>query len=163
MDRRFAWQVGTKLAQTARWPGGPIGGNDMNRRYRVAIFAAAAALMPSATAAAHDTAPKAPTPKAYIVSEIEIKDEAAYAAYAPRVLPVLRAFGGRYLARGGSVVPLEGKSPARRVVIIEFASLAKARAFWDSPGYREIVTMRHQAAESRVFIVEGSAGVPTME
>ena len=75
---------------------------------------------------------------------------------APQVLPILREYGGRYLARGGNVIPLEGKPPARRVVIIEFANLAKARAFWDSPAYRAIVTMRHQAAESRVFIVEGS-------
>jgi uncharacterized protein (DUF1330 family) len=130
----------------------------MRKSLRIALVAAAA-ILPFGMAGSQPAAsPNADEAKAFIVSEIEIRDEAAYAAYAPQVLPVLREYGGRYLARGGRIAPLEGKPPARRVVIIEFANLAKARAFWDSPAYRAIVKKRHQAAESRVFIVEGIQG-----
>jgi uncharacterized protein (DUF1330 family) len=41
--------------------------------------------------------------------------------------------------------------------VIKFDSMEKAKAWYDSPAYQEIRPIRHRAAKSRVFIVEGTA------
>ncbi len=56
--------------------------------------------------------------------------------------------------RGGHTQALEGAAP-NRVVVLEFASLAAARAFYDSADYREARKIREAASRSRVFLVEG--------
>jgi uncharacterized protein (DUF1330 family) len=100
----------------------------------------------------------APTAKAYIVGEVDVKDADAYKTYAAQTPAIIRKYGGVYLARGGQTVPLEGAAPAGRVVVIEFPSLEAARAFQSSPEYTAIVSIRHKAATSRTFIVQGLAG-----
>jgi uncharacterized protein (DUF1330 family) len=96
-----------------------------------------------------------PAPKAYVVGEIEVKDLETYKTYAAQTPAIIAKHGGAYLARGGQTVPLEGSTPASRVVVIEFPSLAAARTFEDSPEYRAIAPTRQRAATSRLFIVEG--------
>jgi uncharacterized protein (DUF1330 family) len=65
-------------------------------------------------------------------------------------------FGGRYVVRGSEIASLEGEPPKGRIVVIKFDSMEKAKAWYDSPAYREIRPIRHGAAKSRVFIVEGT-------
>lgn len=95
-------------------------------------------------------------PKAYAVVEIKVTDAQAYKQYIHAVTPVVTQFRGKYIVRGGTVIPLEGKAPAGRVVIIEFPSLALAKSFEDSPQYLKIAPLRHRASRSRLFLVEGS-------
>jgi len=59
--------------------------------------------------------------------------------------------------RGGQTVAVEGDAPAGRIVVIEFVSLAAAQSFEDSAEYRDVADLRHKAARSRVFLVEGTA------
>jgi len=54
----------------------------------------------------------------------------------------------------GALEVLEGAG-LESVVILEFPSLAAARAWYDSPAYREARAFRHLAADYRAFIVEG--------
>jgi uncharacterized protein (DUF1330 family) len=96
-------------------------------------------------------------PKGYVLAEITVTDPDAYKQYAAAVAPTVAKFGGKYLVRGGQTVALEGDPPAGRVVVIEFDSLAAARAFEDSSDYRSVAELRHKAARSRVFLVEGTA------
>jgi uncharacterized protein (DUF1330 family) len=49
---------------------------------------------------------------------------------------------------------LEG-APMDSVVVLEFATAASARAWYDSEAYREARAFRHLAADYRVVIVEG--------
>jgi uncharacterized protein (DUF1330 family) len=51
---------------------------------------------------------------------------------------------------------VEGEPPRGRIVVIEFDSLAAARSFEDSPDYQAVAPLRHKAASSRVFLVEGA-------
>jgi uncharacterized protein (DUF1330 family) len=96
-------------------------------------------------------------PKGYVISEINVTDADAYKQYASAVGPVVTKFGGKYLVRGGQTVAREGDPPAGRIVVIEFDSLVAARAFEDSPEYQTVAELRHKAAKSRVFLVEGTA------
>src|SRR6476469_1869555 len=95
------------------------------------------------------------TPRAYIVAEVQVSDSAAYRPYVQRTGPIVAQYGGRYLARGGATQSFEGTAPAGRIALIEFPNLAALQRFESSPEYREVVPIRHRAATSRVYAVEG--------
>lgn len=98
-------------------------------------------------------------PKGYVVAEIDVKDPEAYRDYVAVAFPVIQKFGGRFLTRGGTTIPVEGRPPAQRVMIIEFASLEQAKAFEFSKDYTDIAPLRQKSADSRLFLVEGAADV----
>lgn len=93
--------------------------------------------------------------KGYILAEIEVTDPEIYKQYMPLAAAAISAFGGRYLARGGAVATLEGESPPRRTVLLEFASPEKAKAFFASPQYQEAAAIRRRSARGRVLLLEG--------
>ena len=53
---------------------------------------------------------------------------------------------------------LEGREETDRVVVIEFPSLARAKAFWDSPEYGEARSKRAGAATGQFIVVDGYTG-----
>jgi hypothetical protein len=53
------------------------------------------------------------TPKAYVVSEIEVINQEAQAAYLPKVAEVIKSTGGTFLARGGKKLS-RSREPKRR-------------------------------------------------
>jgi len=116
-----------------------------------------ATILGAAAGAAAAGAVKARTPKAYIVTEVDLTgDMAAFQRdYAAHVLATVEPFGGKYLARGGRVEGTEGEPPKGRIVISVFDSFEKAKAWRYSPAYMEIVGVREREAKSRQFIVEG--------
>ena len=59
------------------------------------------------------------------------------------------------MVRGGAVETLEGDWSPRRLVMLKFESLARARQWWDSPEYREGKALRRETATSRLIAVEG--------
>jgi uncharacterized protein (DUF1330 family) len=91
----------------------------------------------------------------YVIAEVEVHDPEAYEAYRSGVLATLQPFGGQFLVRGGNVELLEGEGVPRRLVIIEFPSVERARDWYTSPAYREILPIRFRHAESRLLLVEG--------
>jgi len=100
------------------------------------------------------------TPKAYIVTEVELTgDQEAYQRdYAAHAQSTVEPFGGHYLARGGRVLGTEGEPPKARIVISEFPSFEDAKAWRYSPAYTKIVTVRLRESKSRQYIVEGVGG-----
>ena len=94
---------------------------------------------------------------AYIVVDIQVTDPETMKQYSPRAAALVESLGGRSIVRGGKVEVLEGEPPAGRVAIVQFPSMERAQQFWNSPAYREIVPIRHKAAKTRSFLVEGVA------
>ena len=121
--------------------------------------AAAAILGAAAGAAASRGLQGARTPKAYIVTEVDVTGDMALFQrdYAAHAKSTVEPFGGHYLARGGRVLGTEGEPPKGRIVISEFDSFEQAQAWRYSPAYMKIVTVREREAKSRQFIVEGVA------
>jgi uncharacterized protein (DUF1330 family) len=122
------------------------------------VIAAGALLLGAAAGAAAMAGRQTPaTPKAYIVTEVEVTGnaEAFQRDYAAHAAATAAPFGGRYLARGGRTVTLEGDPPKGRVVICAFDSLEKAQAWRNSPEYVKIAAVRLREATSRQYIVEG--------
>ena len=95
-------------------------------------------------------------PKAYVIVDMDVTDPDRYAAdYVPLSGPSVEAAGGRYLARGGETTVLEGGSQPHRTVLIEFESVDAAKAWYDSPAYREAREARSETAVGSFVVVEG--------
>lgn len=94
-------------------------------------------------------------PKAYIVAQIDVTNAQQYAEYTKLSPSIIDKFGGRFLARGGRSKTLEGAAAPGRVVVIEFPSVERAQAFYDSPEYTAARKVRAGAANVQFVLVEG--------
>lgn len=92
---------------------------------------------------------------AYVIAMVDIKDPVRYEGYRAMVLPTITAYGGRFIARGGRTDVLEGAWAPRRVVIIEFPTLARAKEWWSSPEYSEARAIRQATSEGTLIAIEG--------
>jgi uncharacterized protein (DUF1330 family) len=92
---------------------------------------------------------------AYVIATVDVKDPVRYEEYRRLVLPTITAFGGRFIARGGRTEVLEGAWPARRLVIVEFPSVERAKAWWSSPEYSEAKAIRQATSDGTLVLVEG--------
>ena len=92
---------------------------------------------------------------AYVIVDIQITDPATYEEYRKQAAATVEAFGGRYLARGGTVEALEGDWVPGRTVVLEFPTLQRAKEWWGSDLYAPAKAMRHRAARSRMIVVQG--------
>ena len=97
-------------------------------------------------------------PPAYVVIAVQnITDAEAMKTVVQRASPeALAVSGGHYIVRTNEITGLEG-TPPKRLVIIAFDNLEKARAWEDSPRAKETAAMRAKAADSVSFMVEGVA------
>jgi uncharacterized protein (DUF1330 family) len=76
-------------------------------------------------------------PRAYVVIDIDVTDQQGFTKeYAPMAGKIITDGGGKYLARGGKTIAIEGTAP-KRLTIVEFPSLEKAQATFTSAAYRE--------------------------
>ena len=92
---------------------------------------------------------------AYVIVDIDIHDPAGYEEYRRLATPTVGAYGGRYIARGGTTEVFEGSWSPRRLVILEFESIGRARAWLESPEYTPLKAIRHRTATSNMVAVEG--------
>lgn len=92
---------------------------------------------------------------AYIVARIQITKPDRYREYTLRTPKVVAQYGGRFIVRGAEIHALEGPPETRRLVILEFPSVERARAFWDSPEYSRLRKFREGAGEAQFFLVDG--------
>ncbi len=93
---------------------------------------------------------------AYWVARSVINDPAAYKRYTDLVPDIIARHEGRILARGGDYEILEGPRKFQRFVVIEFPSMAHARACFESRDYPEAARGRRAdgAGEVELVIVE---------
>ena len=92
---------------------------------------------------------------AYVIFDVEIRDMAQYRTFMDCVKPALEEAGGRYLARGGALKVHEGDWQPRRIVLLEFPSVAHFEAFYESPTYRGLKAVRDACSSARLVSVEG--------
>ncbi|MBB2201113.1 DUF1330 domain-containing protein [Gluconacetobacter tumulisoli] len=93
---------------------------------------------------------------AYIVFTREnTTDQAELDAYMKAVAPTFEGHPVRILAAYGTQDVLEGTAP-EGVVIVEFPTMAEARAWYDSPAYQAVAQRRHRGSAYRVVIVQGT-------
>jgi uncharacterized protein (DUF1330 family) len=92
---------------------------------------------------------------AYIIVRMHVTDMEQYKEYAKAAPGVVAQYGGRVIVRGGETVTLEGPEEKDRIVVLEFPSLDRARAFYGSEEYTAAVKLRAGAASAQFVAVEG--------
>lgn len=92
---------------------------------------------------------------AYIIVEVDVQDPVRYENYKKLTPASLKAYDGKFIVRGGNAELLEGEDEPKRIVILEFDSVEKAKQWWNSPEYSEAKKLRHHTAKSRMIVVEG--------
>ncbi len=91
----------------------------------------------------------------YIVFTREsTRDASELATYSQKVGGAMAGHPVTVLAAYGRQEVLEGP-PVEGVVILEFPNFAAAKAWYDSPAYRQVRQHRFKGADYRAVIVEG--------
>ena len=126
----------------------------MKTKYTVALaMAASFALGALAVQGLHAQA----KPPGYVVVEVAVTDKDGYAKeFIPPAAKAIEEGGGKYVVRGGKTTSFQGTPPASRVVVLQFESMDKAQAWWDSPGRKNSQTIGDKYATFRIFAVEGA-------
>jgi uncharacterized protein (DUF1330 family) len=91
----------------------------------------------------------------YVIADVEVVDAAGFEDYRARVPATIARYGGRYLVRGGATEVREGDWSPRRLIVLEFPSLARAREWFDSPEYAPLIALRQRTARTRIVLAEG--------
>jgi len=125
----------------------------MNKR--LPVFAALLAGFALGAAAVEGVRAQA-KPPAYTIGEIEVTDPATYQNYMDGTSSRVPASGGRFIVRGGRTFVVNG-APPKRIVVIQWESLEKAQAFFESDAYKQFIPIRDKSSNFRAFVIEGVA------
>ncbi len=92
---------------------------------------------------------------AYVIVEIDILDPAGYEEYKKLASATVEKYGGKYIVRGGRTEVLEGDWDPKRIVVLEFESMQRAREWLYCKDYSEPRKMCHRTAKTNMVVVEG--------
>lgn len=93
-------------------------------------------------------------PVAYTIAEFEVNNADKFKAYGDATTAQIPRAGGKFVARGGKTFVVAGDAP-KRVVIVEWPSLEKAQAYFESAEYKQLVAIRDENSKFRSFVIEG--------
>ena len=98
---------------------------------------------------------------AYWISRCVINDPVQYKRYTDLVPAIIKAHGGRVLARGGPYQIMEGPKTFHRFVVIEFPTLQAGTGCFLSPEYQAAAAHRRGGAGivENVIVESGDATV----
>jgi uncharacterized protein (DUF1330 family) len=95
---------------------------------------------------------------AFVIADVSPDDVEAYRAsgYLEAAARTSKEYGGFYRARGGALTVLEGEWEPERIVLIEFPSMERLLAWYNSAEYQEWVAVRREhIPDSRLVAIEG--------
>jgi uncharacterized protein (DUF1330 family) len=93
--------------------------------------------------------------KGYVILTETIHDPEGMSAYGQASMASVVEHGGKVLVVDADVQVLEGEWQGTRTVVVEYESVAAARAWYESPGYQAALPLRKAAADGNVVIVSG--------
>jgi len=92
---------------------------------------------------------------AYVIVEIEVVDPVGYEEYKKLAGATVLKYGGKYTVRGGATEVLEGNWKPKRIVVLEFESMQRAKDWLNCDEYAEPRKMRHRTAKTNMILVDG--------
>ena len=92
---------------------------------------------------------------AFLIARVNVTNPEQYENYKKLSVEAVNKYQGRFLARGGTTLTLEGTNETDRVVILEFDSLDNAKTFYESPDYQKAKAAREGAATGQFIVVDG--------
>jgi RNA polymerase sigma-70 factor, ECF subfamily len=93
---------------------------------------------------------------AYLIVNIDVKDDTDYEEYKAKVPALVRKHGGEYLVRGGNFIVLEGDWKPNRLVLLRFPDIVAVQNLFNDPEYQPLKALRQRATESEIVGVEGT-------
>jgi len=87
------------------------------------------------------------------IAHVTVTDDEAYGRYAKLATKAIATHGGKFIARGGRFVQLEGRERARNVVA-RFPSVEAAEECYNSDVYQQALSHARCASERELMIVE---------
>ncbi len=97
----------------------------------------------------------------YVIIDIEVVDLAAFQEYQRLAGPLFDRYGGKFLAQAGASQVLEGDWIPRRLSIMEFESVDRALAMYNSAEYTSLKPLREKSAHTRIILLQG-VSLPTI-
>ena len=94
---------------------------------------------------------------AYLIVDVEVTNLEKYEEYRKLAPAIVRAHGGKYLARGTRMEYLEGSWTPKYIALVEFESFESAKAWYHSAEYEAIRSIRQENTHSSVVLVDGIA------
>mgnify|MGYP003599864085 FL=1 len=91
---------------------------------------------------------------AYVIIHVNVTNTEQYDKYRVLSGQAMAEHGAEILVRGGAQTILEGEFYPR-TVLLKFASVEKAQAFYDSNTYKAARELRKDASVADFMIVEG--------
>jgi uncharacterized protein (DUF1330 family) len=95
--------------------------------------------------------------KGYWIVRVDIADSEQYQRYIAANAAPLKAYGARFLVRGGKYEAVEGGSRTGNAVI-EFPSYQAALDCWRSPAYQAAIKLRQDVSSIDLIVIEGYDG-----
>jgi uncharacterized protein (DUF1330 family) len=92
----------------------------------------------------------------HVIINIRILDKDRYSEYVRRVPPIVKKFGGRYLARGGKITTISGTWHPERVILLEFDNTEQVNNWLTSLEYAEVASLRENPTETNAIIIESA-------
>jgi uncharacterized protein (DUF1330 family) len=92
---------------------------------------------------------------AYLIANVDIKDTEKFKEYMKATPAIIKQFGGKFLVRGGGFEICEGSWNPKRIVVVEFGSMQKAKQFYHSSEYKAIIDLRQSSAYTEWVFVDG--------
>jgi uncharacterized protein (DUF1330 family) len=95
-------------------------------------------------------------PPAFQIAEITVRDADGFAKdFLPVIGKVVTEAGGKFLARGGKTVSIQGTPADPRIVVVQFDNTDKMQALFDSASFKQAIAIGNKYATQRIFGVEG--------
>jgi uncharacterized protein (DUF1330 family) len=91
----------------------------------------------------------------YVIVEIDVTDPVGFEEYKKQAAATVHQHGGKYIVRGGKAEVLEGDWNPKRIVILEFPTMERAKEWLNCAEYREPRKLRQATAKTNMILVEG--------
>ncbi|WP_034263548.1 DUF1330 domain-containing protein [Actinospica robiniae] len=93
--------------------------------------------------------------RAYAIAFVrEVEFNAEIVEYLQHIDAALEPFDGRFVVHGGGAEVVEGDA-VMDAIVIEFPSRDQLRAWWDSPEYQQIMSLRTRNMKADIVLVDG--------
>ena len=97
---------------------------------------------------------------AYVIVSSEINDPERFKTYMTAAPATVAQYGGEYVVRGGPLSTLEGGWTPKRLTVLRFASVERAKAWYHGPEYTAARALRAGVTDRfDMVVVEGTPAV----
>jgi uncharacterized protein (DUF1330 family) len=90
----------------------------------------------------------------HVIIDIKVINKDMYGQYVQKVPPIVKKFGGRYLARGGKTTTLSGVWHPERVILLEFDNAEQVNNWFTSREYAEVAHLREDSTITNAIMIE---------